>query len=1421
MLLDDKVPGYRLDKKKIDALMNTGLSKEDAIKQLILRSEGAVERKAQQRPNGSWEMGGQRRQTLSKKKVNSSASVLFGEKSPYNYTRNEYNAAILHALNQRTQLKEQKKRKNRNVPNFPTNNTPPPLKKKALQNLSRDELIQILLQHKSSKQVQNVKKSQKRLKVSELTSMSRQNLNTLRQNRFTPANHEWMSYFDSNTQYNQKAKNIMYPYAIYDTIHPNIQYRSSSGKQISSMNALATSTVGRLDAREKLSQAYDVKVSLPPTAVQRQTLLALMKGNAPPERPRKQRNIQRHPNKPYVIGYKVDDKGVETITRKGIYNPQNKSVTLDTGKLYRMKFPDIAYLAKKYFLLDPRENTQLKEYKYNNAVRMYIRIKESKPAKEQSGWGFTRNANTRNVKKVYYHWNNSVSKHKKINRSNLPSSKPTLENIQAVLYARINIDGEKVSKSKIETVQQRLPGLTMIEAGRLILQDKSNVNTVGYNAYLDMYITPDNTKLDGEEFAKRYHKSIDTSAVQELVEFLPTIAESVASSMRREECIQEARRLYPKRVQIDLECLREGQGNIEQTLRALLSRGGNSLDTRPLLPGNVGIPRTSFSPLDQLQKSTDLCKQRVKSWPRAQGKSFDVHQAVIVAALHLVAKSKFPDTEYGQLPFNYPGLLCMHSVGAGKTFAGLLGGIVAFWNTPARIFPCSVRGNFKQGNNLPELARGAVMLFPWFRNTYSHPDLVEYPFAGDEKQALQQLRLRLKLSHAFEGTNWEKKTDEHLLNSFATLAHDFFGYKGKQGYLNRNPKSANCVFIIDEIQMLYNPPESEQQYEVEYTQIKSLLTTRDPTTSYVIGLTATPGDSQQDVLDVLHCITTQKITQIQNIPKNVVSVAYVTGDINRFPKVNVQSHCINVQNANTKTLGYYSTLYATVLATFKETRQDVLSLLDFDGNELPRQRNAQVNYSVYDPKKPRNYMKPVRVSSEWVKYTGGKKIVSFAEDDDDDNINRNNSNYSNIDTTDIDMDTMIEIAQDPRSSCIWAKSKKNTDSVVVLSPKIIGILNTIIEQPGVHFIYSINNDTLRYIAFLLRTIHGYEQYTSRHKMTRGQRFGFLNEIPPLQSQFYNTVSKQHEQTHTMVTKGDISSLLGNRKQNKLGVLTQPENMRGDVCRVILATKENFKGVNVKYIRHIHCVSSLPDWTDVLQLVGRSTRNCGHYPLEKSEWRSTVHLWQLVGPTCSVSFPDCYLFERGLQIYKKGFEPMIRVLMNTSIDNSILGRFDVKRQELQTALEKSCTTTDRITKLLTPQNIQVSKELLKEDARRKAVGTVVKKIFNQYRPIPSGQLKFGNLQNASREKLQQYINQKFKPANHQHMSYFMQNTEYTPSAKNAMLPYAVYNTKKGKKITSMNQLAQKALASKRTRNMLASEYGVPKTNRNAIQKSMKK
>jgi hypothetical protein len=201
--------------------------------------------------------------------------------------------------------------------------------------------------------------------------------------------------------------------------------------------------------------------------------------------------------------------------------------------------------------------------------------------------------------------------------------------------------------------------------------------------------------------------------------------------------------------------------------------------------------------------------------------------------------------------------------------------------------------------------------------------------------------------------------------------------------------------------------------------------------------------------------------------------------------------------------------------------------------------------------------------------------------------------------------------------------------------------------------------------------------------------------------------------------------------------------------------------------------------------------------------------------------DCYLFERGLQIYKKGFEPMIRVLMNTSIDNSILGRFDVKRQELQTALEKSCTTTDRITKLLTPHNIRRSKELLKEDARRKAVGTVVKKIFNQYRPIPSGQLKFGNLQNASREKLQQYINQKFKPANHQHMSYFTQNTDYTSKAKNAMLPYAVYNTKKGKKITSMNQLAQKALASKRTRNMLASEYGVPKTNRNAIQKSMKK
>lgn len=1408
-MLLETVPGYRLDPKKIDALVQTGMTREEAIRTLIKRHEGQVERKAQQAPDGSWVMGGPKRQTLSKKKVNASAATLFGEKSPYNYTQKEYNAALLHTLAQRSRQRNQKP---------PSTST---IEGDRVEKMSREDLIKMIMLFKKNSSVQQQPKPKKsrgggRLKISEMTSLSREGLDALRQNRFKPDNHAWMTYFNTNTQYNDKAKNVMYPYAIYNTIHPDLPYRPKSGKQRSTMDNLATYTLGR--ESNKLGALYNVQVSSPPTQVQKQTLLALMQGKPPPERPPKVREIQRHPKKPYVIGYRVDDKGQATVSRKALYNPATKSVILDDpqGRVYRMRFSDIDFLVKKYFMLNAQENAQLKEYKYDEAIRMFIRVRESKPEKGRSGWASVANKDTKNIKRVYYHWNNASETHKKINSSNLSHvfGDPSLENVQAILYARINIDGEKVSKARIETLQRRLPGLSILQAGRMILRDRQAPPESGYSAYLDAY-SIDDTKLDGEEFAKRYHKSINKSAVQELTEFLPSIAESVASSMRQSTCITTAQYLYPLRQKVDLECIQEGGGDMERTLVALLSRGGNSLQTRPLLPGNVGIPRTSFSPIDQLKKSTDLCKQRAKSWPLAQGKSFDVHQGVIVAALNLVAKSKFPDAEYGQLPFNYPGLLCMHSVGAGKTFAGLLGGVVAFWNTPARIFPCSVRGNFKQGNNIAELARGAVMLFPWFRNTYSHPDLLEYPFSSDEKQALQQIRLRLKLSHAYPGVDWEKKTDEHLLNSFATMAHDFFGYKGRPGYLESNPSSAGCVFIIDEIQLLYNPPESEQQYAAEYAQIQGLLTKRDPLRSYVIGLTATPGDSESDVLNVLHCITTRK-TKIHDIPDNVVSVAYVTGDINRFPKVSVQSHCINIQGANSQMSGHYATLYATVLATFTETRDDVLSLLNFDANQLPRERNAKINYSVYDPQKPRNYMKPVRISSEWVRYSGGRKIVSFAEDDDDNNNSiRENSDYSDIDTTDIDMETMVGIAKDPRSSCLWARSTKGTDSVVVLSPKIIGILNSIIEQPGVHFIYSINNDTLRYIAFILRTLHGYEQYTSRHKTTRQKRFGFLNEIPPLKTTFYNARSGAHELTHTMVMPGDISSLLGNRRQNKLGVLTQPENMRGDVCRVVLATKENFKGVNVKYIRHIHCVSSLPDWTDLLQLVGRSTRNCGHYPLEKSDWRSTVHLWQIVGPTCSVSFPDCFLFERGLSIYKQGFEPMIQVMMSKSIDNSILGRFDEKRKDLQKALEAPCTVPTRIEKLLNPGNLNTQ-------ARQQLVKKVVNNIFSQYKPLPSVQrLRLANLQNTSRDKLNTYMQERFKPKDHQHMRYFTENTEYRSEAKNIMLPFAVYNAKKGKKISSMDDLAKKTLSSKRSRDMLASTLNVPKSKKNAIEKAMKK
>lgn len=73
--------------------------------------------------------------------------------------------------------------------------------------------------------------------------------------------------------------------------------------------------------------------------------------------------------------------------------------------------------------------------------------------------------------------------------------------------------------------------------------------------------------------------------------------------------------------------------------------------------------------------------------------------------------------------------------------------------------------------------------------------------------------------------------------------------------LNDKRQMENCVFILDEMQLLFQPPAEEARESINYERtLCAFMHYRNPLNTYIAGLTATPGFNEQDVRSVITVI---------------------------------------------------------------------------------------------------------------------------------------------------------------------------------------------------------------------------------------------------------------------------------------------------------------------------------------------------------------------------------------------------------------------------------------------------------------------------------------------------------------------------------------------------------------------------------------
>ena len=913
------------------------------------------------------------------------------------------------------------------------------------------------------------------------------------------------------------------------------------------------------------------------------------------------------------------------------------------------------------------------------------------------------------------------------------------------VFPSYNGKSVQVKRDLVDRMKERLPRLSDEQIAAKIAANKIHSRQHGkrdgayFNFSKNKFMNSNGTQFEGEDFANIYHQiaknkirantsnsnsnksnsnntnSNNTNSNRLHLfeqEFHPTIYDNVLSRLKITQTLRTAAELYGERMIVEKNLLQKafaasvpaGNFNMNRAKKAItMALGiGGPLEGKPMFMGSVGKPiqkggRVILSPLEQMQREDDGCSDS-KKWPGGMGYSLSAHQGVVQGVCSLRAKGMITT----------PGFLAFHSVGAGKTVMSL-GCIVAFWNDESKcILPAAARSNSKS-NDLNKFAYESILYFPWFKSdlvgkrvvggkTY---DFLEFPFATGSEVALQQLRTRLRYGHAVKGhPGAHLLDDDHLLNTYTTTMNMINTKHAKsKGGLQ------NYVFICDEMQLLFNPPSSELGFREQYKQFENLLHTRNPKNTFAIGLTATPGENEADIVRMYACLLCdKKLKNMAQIPDGLVSSAYVSGDTNFFPRVKIVKNCAHLpqihdgsnENENevetTKNpYKLYTISYLTILSTYPDLHAVAGSLLQKLGKvarkpssskRIMNQTNANAlrKSGVFR----RRFLQRARQISEYI--TVSRSMASKINKVHGSALNNNEPDELNDENL---FDTLKTHILDKRSNVVFARTQEwssrasdtKNDKCILLSPKIIGLVNALTDprNSGTHFVFGNDGNTLKLMAHILRTRHGWQMYKSNHGTTASTvpRFGFLNKPSITKTRFLD----QNAVVNGNVTSRSFSQpdIIRSIDIKNLGkAIEDDRNRDGGVCKVIFASLDSYKGTNTKNLRHIHCVSALPMWTDLLQLVGRGTRFKGHCGVEKKNRDVKIHTWRLEPPQNlpvnhneEIAFPDDFIYKTAFERYSKGFAKVLATLKQKSIDKEIYGHRFNALADLEKDLVTQC------------------------------------------------------------------------------------------------------------------------------------------------------
>lgn len=814
---------------------------------------------------------------------------------------------------------------------------------------------------------------------------------------------------------------------------------------------------------------------------------------------------------------------------------------------------------------------------------------------------------------------------------------------------------------------------------------------------------------------------------------------------RRTACVAEMNKLnaYVTRLRSAIDLLEQPDNAVRERnrlVRSMLNRDVlRGLPAATAAPANANSPspfqvwmskavrsdpRSSLGQFGAAANAQDdPCADAADPVPGRSG--LHEHQKVVRIMAELRAQGKI-DTS---------GLLVVHSTGAGKTIAGL-SVLLAFWDStyvhagqtlPWPVLFVSTKDN-QEDNDAAKLARYAMLIFADFTTADG-----SRPFARragdaarhwDDAEAVKRAayaittRLKLGIQGMMRRMGQEPSATQlgrglytyiKLANDLGSVAKSANGQVVPAGPAFVAPD--NVTFIVDEIQYLVSPPLEETTWKDSYTLVLNHLTKRrNPANTWVVGMTATPGETKEEVVAVLAAVqgpvkerqvaVTDSLDTLAAKARGYVSYAYLLNDARRFARVDLRLECSNLTDSAYYHDPYIRRLYrlyasvpefqgASFLEKVYRERPEWWQKLKAKAYDASKARAAQRDWWVYNPLRPNAYLKRVRDASLFIMLDKEETVhlQSVLKDGPEENNNNNERpkgrRRRRAKAHKWPPAELLEYVSTSQGGAMAANARNNGDNSE--DDEVVTVENATLAKRRV------KNEQLRRTG---RVRTGVQQYFRRYllspKITQflaivyddlmidkkgihyvytssptaallvAQALTTVLRLPQLKR---NTQQRAGVQYFCMID--DVASQVPGLDSFRTAAGDVPMlkrlassdlNKFGDVIKVVIATKKSFKGVDLRNVRHLHLLDAFANFRDFIQFVGRGPRNCSHSGLPRAQQRVTVHLYRLQyssDDACTSSaLADCFLATESLKRYTApgGYQDVeTKVLWGASVD----------------------------------------------------------------------------------------------------------------------------------------------------------------------------